>query len=1119
MIFCRGKRQLVSQGFWENLGGSVSMKFLFAAFFAQILLFQNCGPVSFKMMTQASVTKKPIPEGPLANCDSFQVERNSVWVVPFGQRSVPVTLSGQIGESQGPLSWDIQPGSGNPLVGNSVQLNLGVGRFTATARSIDNLCSESFSFDVVEGLCETPSASTIQFASITNPIVEGEPATFEISNFENLRDVKVTWENGRLQPISTKRFVNTFARAGSYDIVIDAKDRFCGNDLRITRRVLVDSYVCVPEITSLMPSVLTVPAHAESPTQFQLGVPLNKLYQGKFNVNFGNGNSSDYFASPFSYTYPAVASPTNYVVTFKAKDAKCQMDIQQSINLRVEPKVCVPSVTDIAVQVIPDPANIYNTDQVSFTVVNASAFTQFQWNLGNQTSGSGTMIPNTQYSVPVDQDEKLYTAVFSGKGPQTCNVQLNKSINLNVKLRKYESNFVVSESTVKPPVRLFFIVDNSETMLTEQNTLRAGFQQMFSGASLDALKMFDTEVFLFNTSQYSQRIGADADLESLLLSSSVNTIANSTSFLGLNSTQSVAGDNLTYRRARVPVGSDSSSTLFGRIPGDVMGYRNSSAVAGTKNYVPAPVSQFYANSGGANLRPTIVSESLYLAANSNATQTQTFINDFHSRVAVLDPNKHSQSAYGEYTKRESAGCAISRILSDPRYQSNTHQSAFVILSDEDENDGSSLNCIKSSGSVTRVWGSCGVPGTDFQYSIAENCQITKPNYYQGSYSAKVTYITYRRCSATSDTGQCIAYDYLNQMRLGHPPAGMSCLDYSGFPADQEPNCTATERGYSLVRTLDSNPQAPPFNCDSSYVPTNHRPYYVDGSCRITSFNSSTETIALAPPANQCSDYFANYPICVSNPSLCSSIQYTEHANFQVPENNLSCDSPCLEGFCPVGMTYNQHIMNNLGGRSCEARHGIPVATGPRMLFEANDPNKCPGEVFIQDYSSPPETALTTTYVNSNNGTTRIAYKDFIKSKFDATQSATGLRPTLMTFTYKTNPPASDVGAGIGTRYMELADHLGYSNFKNSINVADYSPALTQLSNFISTTLNRVFMLNLNPGQVLRKVYFKRGSQAEVEVIAGFSVVAGKLIINEMITVTGGQQISVMNLDSFRATYW
>lgn len=1095
------------------------MRILFFAFFAQILLFQNCGPVSFKKMSQPSVSGKPVPQGPVVNCESFQIERNSVWTIPFGQGTVPVRLSGQIGDSQGPLSWSVQPGSGNSLVGNTVQLDLSVGRYTATARSVDNLCSESFSFDVVEGLCESPSATTIQFSSITNPIIEGEPATFEISNFANLREVRVTWENGRPQSISSQRFNNTFAAAGSYDIVIDAKDRVCGNDLRITRRILVESAVCVPEITSLMPSVLTVPAYAESPTQFQLGVPLNKLYQGKFNVAFGNGISSDYFASPFSYTYPALASPTNYVVSFKAKDAKCQMDIQQSINLRVEPKVCVPTVTDIAVQVIPDPLNIYNTDQVNFTIANASAFTQFQWNLGNQTSGTGTLIPNTQYSVPADQDEKLYTAVFSGKGPQTCNVQLTKSINLNVKLKKYESSFVVSESTVKPPVRLFFIVDNSETMLTEQNTLRAGFQQMFSGASLDALKMFDTEVLLFNTSQYSQRIAADPSLDSVLLPSSVESIAVSTSFLGLNTTQSIAGDSTVYRRTRIPVAPDGSSTLFGRIPGDVMGYRNNSFAPTTKSYVPAPVSQFYANSGGANLRPTVVSESLYLGANSNPTQVQTFINDFHSRVAVLDPNKYSQQAYGDFTKKESAGCAISRILSDPRYQSNTHQSAFVILSDEDENDVSSLNCVKSSGSVTRVWGSCGVPGTDFQYSTAENCQITKPNYYQGSYSVNVTYITYRRCSSTSDTGQCIAYDFLNQMRLGHPPASMSCLEYSGLTPDAEPNCNPTERSYSIVRTLEVNPQSPPFNCDESYLPSYHRPHFIDGSCRITNFNFGTETIALAPPANQCSDYFANYDICVSNPSLCSSIQYTEQANFQVPENNLTCDSPCTAGFCPPGMTYNQHIMNNLGGSSCETRHGVPVATGPRMLFEANDPNKCPGEIFIQDYSSPPENTQITTYVNSNNGTTRIAYKDFIKSKFDATQVASGLRPTLMTFTYKTAPPASDVGASIGTRYMELADHLGYSNFKNSINVADYSPALTQLSNFITTTLNRVFMLNLNPGQVLRKVYFKRGTQVEVEVIAGFSVVAGKLIVNETITVAGGQQISVMNLDSFRATYW
>ncbi|MCB0393046.1 MAG: hypothetical protein KDD25_00725 [Bdellovibrionales bacterium] len=1096
---------------------------LFAMLGFVLLAYQNCGPVSFVQREELS-SHSDKPETVNNVCQGFSIVKNGIWILPFGQSSLPVQMEGTTSPEQGPLTWTISPGALAPIVGNDVEVNLGIGTYHVTAKTNDNLCSDSYQLVVRSGDCANPSASSITVTYPSGQLHAGVSIPFTIGNYNNLREVKVKWPDGNTQDINSSTFNHVFPNEGTFDLLFTAKDSSCSYPISKTVRISVLPEACVPEVTSVMPQVLTNPAYAELPVRFQIGAPYNKFVGDKVHVKFGDGVEQDVSANPFEHIYAKITQPQDYDLTFTAREKKCNTDISQNLRLRVAPKPCVPTVTDISVSTDPALNNIYNTDEVKFTINNAAAFSQFNWNLGNQSSGTGTNIPKTNYSVPANQDYKDYVATFSGSGMQTCGQVLTKTLNIRVNLKKFEATYVVSESEEKPPVKLFFIVDNSTTMLTEQNTLKNGFDQMFSGASLDALKQFSSDVYLFNTAQYTTVKGTDVTLDSIVRNYSISQAANLTSYTGLTTSTVVPGDSNLFTRTRQTV---SSNSRFGYLPGDVMGYRNISADTQSRSFEISPVSQFYQNAGGANLRPTLFSEYLHLDPNPDTATVNQFKADFKSRVELLNPNKYATNPWGYYTQEESASCAISRILTDPRFTSSDHQLAFIIVSDEDENDTGYSRCLKSTGQISQVRGRCGVQGTRFEYSTGDYCRITYPYNYNGYYSIYSTRYSYQICVRYDDTGTtCIDYDTQSGTRRGRPGTGETCADFIGLPASSGVTCTSTESSYGFTKSFSGSIESVPSNCTENDVPASDRAYYVDGSCRLTSYAFTHRDFYLQSPNEQCSSFYPNITVgggvtpCYPDGSRCGSDRITDFQYLDVPTNNLAC-STCMSGTCPPNKTYYQHITQDLGGQDCQANPNYPVATGPEQYFDLNDPNKCPNGVFIRNFSYPIQTVQQTTYANSNNGTTRIQYNTFIKSKFDAIQAATGLRPTLTTFTYQTNPPASDQGASKGTNYMALADLLGYSALKFPINVADYSPALQQMTNFIVRSLNRVFVLNIQPGQQIRKVYWKRGAAAEVEVVAAESYILNgdKIIFNSTIKLIDNRVITVENLDRFRIQYW
>jgi hypothetical protein len=219
---------------------------------------------------------------------------------------------------------------------------------------------------------------------------------------------------------------------------------------------------------------------------------------------------------------------------------------------------------------------------------------------------------------------------------------------------------------INPPLKLFFIVDNSVSMLNNQINLSNSFESLFSESG-SSLKNFDAEIFIFTTamlnSQYLSRFGNIPNYESIS-----------------EMTQKYSYSELLAMR---------EPSLTGQIPGDLMGYHVVNTVENgrsVKRGVPVPVHGLTQINGKPVLSPSI----LYKKGSSISELKA----EFQSRVALLDPNKYATELDG-YTGGESALCGMARILRDStQFIKPGDHVSFVVVSDENESNPAGFRCVK-----------------------------------------------------------------------------------------------------------------------------------------------------------------------------------------------------------------------------------------------------------------------------------------------------------------------------------------------------------------------------------------------------------------------------------------
>lgn len=254
---------------------------------------------------------------------------------------------------------------------------------------------------------------------------------------------------------------------------------------------------------------------------------------------------------------------------------------------------------------------------------------------------------------------------------------------------KYES--VYFERQTLPDLKIYLILDNSDSMRANQIRLKQSISNLFTGAS-ENLSEFNSSTYLITTAQLPRQqntggtLGPSQALRDLL-SNTTNPIRDPFS-INTNSDMNFVS---VQRNDTVNGG------VTGLLLGDVLGFKIETQTANGKtmyNYHPAPVFNFQVSAQ--NVTPK-------MSIDYQAKQDlNLFLNEVGQRIDVINPDKVSiTSNSGNLSmltpiERESGLCALARLIGDTN--STVSPSAgdiasFIIVSDENDSDPLGTNCI------------------------------------------------------------------------------------------------------------------------------------------------------------------------------------------------------------------------------------------------------------------------------------------------------------------------------------------------------------------------------------------------------------------------------------------
>lgn len=291
--------------------------------------------------------------------------------------------------------------------------------------------------------------------------------------------------------------------------------------------------------------------------------------------------------------------------------------------------------------------------------------------------------------------------------------------------------------TAAPPLKLFFIMDNSNSMTLNNLNLKKSISAMFDQQA-ENISAFDSEIYFISTAQ------------SPTLASNFLTKLKAPEQL---SNLTLAQINSQYR---------GNTWINGEIAGDLLGFKLSQTNSPElikKVYLPQPVVKLEDSSQG--LR-AIASVS-YKKGSSVAVLKDAVA----ERLDILSPEKASQitdSNLFTALDTESPLCAIARVLRNPQGLANPGDVAsFIIVSDENESDPTGSKCLAESR-------------RNFLYSIS--CMHTVPastlKQTKFSYST-VSGQTYQQTVLTVTPPDTVNKKKITTIKLSRAAANSSCV--------------------------------------------------------------------------------------------------------------------------------------------------------------------------------------------------------------------------------------------------------------------------------------------------------------------------------------------------------
>ena len=470
----------------------------------------------------------------------------------------------------------------------------------------------------------------------------------------------------------------------------------------------------------------------------------------------------------------------------------------------------------------------------------------------------------------------------------------------------YKGQLEVTASKPNPPLKLFFVIDNSASMLGHQIDLGTQFSTLFQSASA-SLQGFDTTIYVFSTaSTFSPNLLSQVPNR---VPSSITAIPPLTDFANL-----------------------------GAVPGNIFSYwGKSTGTYGTTpfNFQISPAPVLDGPQGN-------ISSQLFIGKKGSSSDAEydlkikNLTSDFKSRLSYLNPT--NQASFSNVTDVSSGLCSMARIVKHSAdYVQPGDSTAFIVASDDDDRmnlrNPNGNSCVESVvGSNNLINGSCGRYQSAFSYNAAsnisyyntrkfkyesgttinysypstENCVISyRDGYnYSSTYTLIQTEVTYTRCDVFRD-GTCITSTPNYKMKVtgnfvGSAPPGCS-KDMSSSVDSPAPGTSFSCAAGFLLGQVGSSGVDTASNgtiCSSTLIASLQGTNKTSVACTILGTHTKTGSQINYQTIGSCSNFCAtnssSYPNCV----LSSTSSNRTNSSIALAVDGVTCSSTCpTPGLC------------------------------------------------------------------------------------------------------------------------------------------------------------------------------------------------------------------------------
>lgn len=262
-----------------------------------------------------------------------------------------------------------------------------------------------------------------------------------------------------------------------------------------------------------------------------------------------------------------------------------------------------------------------------------------------------------------------------------------------------EYRYIDVKQPLIPDLKIFLVLDNSDSMRVSQVNLVNNIEKMFN-ANGEGLKDYNSEIFIITTAQLN-------NINNALFRAKIND---------KNGYQKVVEkiyeiSSVQYVQNLIQIFRPGTSKTSGLLEGDLVGFKAKSS------RIPSSIADkfdefnlsFYPAYFTSVDQPNIVSIKY-----SKGESIQTLVDRLKARVEFLDPDRQEFNSsinfdgsnvdnvpLSEVVEKESGLCAMARVLHEVKNNPESslikkgELATFILVSDEKEHDPQGLECVKS----------------------------------------------------------------------------------------------------------------------------------------------------------------------------------------------------------------------------------------------------------------------------------------------------------------------------------------------------------------------------------------------------------------------------------------